>query len=93
MASPQHRQRSAIFLAYLLGAILLFAILAVLAHTVAYFAFDVTITREVQESRAGWFDVLMRSLSWIGFSPQVYGITFLILLIAVLNPSEEASES
>ncbi len=56
-----------------------FLILAVLAHTVAYITFDVTITREVQKFNAGWFDVLMRALSWIGFAPQVYVISFLIL--------------
>jgi membrane-associated phospholipid phosphatase len=82
---PLHSRRSAIFRGYLAAAILLFAILAVLAHTVAYFAFDVTITREVQEFRAGWFDGLMRTLSWIGFSPQVYVITFLTLLFLFLS--------
>ena len=61
----QHRRRTAIFQGYILVAIVLFAILAVLAHTVAYFTFDVTITREVQEFNAGWFDGLMRALSWI----------------------------
>ena len=80
MPKSQRRRRTAIFQGYLLAAIILFAILAVLAHTVAYFTFDVTITREVQEFRAGWFDVLMRALSWIGFAPQVYVISFLILL-------------
>ena len=80
MPKSQHRRRTAIFQGYLLVAIILFAILAVLAHTVAYFTFDVTITREVQEFRVGWFDGLMRALSWIGFAPQVYVISFLILL-------------
>ena len=57
-----------------------FLILAALAHTVAYFTFDVAITREVQEFRAGWFDLLMRALSWIGFAPQAYMISCVILL-------------
>ncbi len=74
------RYRASIFQGYLIGAIVVFLLLAVLAHTVAYFTFDVAITREVQEFRAGWFDVLMRALSWIGFAPQVNVISFLILL-------------
>ena len=81
MPKSQHRWRTAIFQGYLLAAIILFAILAVFAHTVAYFTFDVTITREVQEFNAGWFDGLMRALSWIGFAPQVNVISFLILLL------------
>jgi len=80
MPKSQHRRRTAIFQGYLVAAIILFALLAVLAHTVAYFTFDVTITREVQEFNAGWFDGLMRTLSWIGFAPQVNVISFLILL-------------
>ncbi len=77
---PQRQRRTVIFQAFLLVAIVLFAILAVLAHTVAYFTFDVAITRHVQEFRAGWFDGLMHALSWIGFVPQVNVISFLILM-------------
>jgi membrane-associated phospholipid phosphatase len=80
VAKPRRDYRAAIFQGYLIGAVIVFLLLAVLAHTVAYFTFDVTITREVQEFNAGWFDVLMRALSWIGFAPQVYVISFLILL-------------
>lgn len=64
-----------------MGALIVFLILAVLAHTFAYFTFDVTITREVQEFRAGWFDVLMRGLSWIGFTPQVTVICLAVFVI------------
>ena len=77
---PQRQRRTVIFQVSLLVAIVLFAILAVLAHTVAYFTFDVAITRHVQEFRAGWFDGLMHALSWIGFVPQVNTISFLILM-------------
>lgn len=54
-----------------MGALVVFLVLAVLAHSIAYFTLDVTITHRVQEFRAGWFDALMRALSWIGFAPQV----------------------
>lgn len=80
VAKPWRRYRASVFQGYLIGAVVVFLILAVLAHTVAYFTFDVTITREVQEFRVGWFDVLMRASSWIGFAPQVNVISFLILL-------------
>jgi membrane-associated phospholipid phosphatase len=79
VAKPWRRYRASVFQGYLIGAVVVFLLLAVLAHTIAYFTFDVTITREVQEFNAGWFDVLMRTLSWIGFAPQVYVISFLIL--------------
>ncbi len=80
VAKPWRHYRASVFQGYLIGAVVVFLLLAVLAHTVAYFTFDVTITREVQEFNAGWFDVLMRAVSWIGFAPQVYVISFLILL-------------
>ena len=80
VAKPWRHYRASVFQGYLIGAVVVFLILAVLAHTVAYFTFDVTITREVQEFQAGWFDGLMRALSWIGFAPQVYVISFVILL-------------
>jgi undecaprenyl-diphosphatase len=79
-AKPWRRYRAAVFQTYLIGAVVAFIILAVLAKTVAYFTFDVTITRAVQEFNPGWFDALMRALTWIGFAPQAYGVTLLILL-------------
>lgn len=77
---PWRRYRAAVFLTYLIGAVVVFIILAVLAKTVAYFTFDVTITRALQTFHAGWFDGLMRALTWIGFSPQAWIITLGILL-------------
>src|SRR5579859_599649 len=59
--------RTAIFLSYLVVAEVIFIVLAFLARTIAYFTFDVTITRAVQEIHAGWFDALMSTLTWIGF--------------------------
>ncbi|MBI4788477.1 MAG: phosphatase PAP2 family protein [Chloroflexi bacterium] len=73
MASPHawRRYRASVFQGYLIAAILAFLVLAVLARTVAYFTFDVVITRNVQTINAIGFDGLMRALSWIGFAPQV----------------------
>jgi membrane-associated phospholipid phosphatase len=74
------RYRASVFQAYLIGTVLLFILLAALAKTVAYFTFDVTITHAVQTFNQGWFDALMYALSWMGFSPQAYAISLLVLL-------------
>ncbi len=71
---------ASIFQMYLIGAVAIFTILAVLAKTVAYFAFDVTITHAVQTFNPGWFDGLMNALSWIGFAPQQWIIALVVLL-------------
>ena len=71
VADPAWRRyRAAIFQGYLIAAVVVFGILAVLAHTIAYFTFDLTITEEIQESHGFVFDALMRAVTWIGFSPQ-----------------------
>jgi membrane-associated phospholipid phosphatase len=79
------RRRARMFQGYLIGAVVIFFVLAVLAHSIAYFTFDVMITREVQEFRAGWFDLLMRALNWIGFTPQVnlISLAVVVLLFAI----------
>jgi membrane-associated phospholipid phosphatase len=77
---PWRRYRAAMFLTYLIGAVAAFIILAVLAKTIAYFTFDVTITRALQTYHAGWFDALMNTLTWIGFGPQAWVITLILVL-------------
>ncbi len=77
---PWRRYRARIFQGYLLAAIIVFAILAVLAHTVAYFAFDLVISRGVQTVNVAWFDALMRLVSWFGFAPQVNLVALMILV-------------
>ena len=77
---PWRRYRSTVFLTYLIVAVVVFIVLAVLAKTIAYFTFDVTITRALQTFHAGWFDALMGALSWIGFSPQAWVIAAVIMV-------------
>jgi len=79
-AKPWRRYRASIFQGYMLGAILIFFVLAVLAKTVAYFTFDVTITHALQAFNDAWFDSLMRTLTWIGFGPQADLIVLVILI-------------
>src|SRR3954465_16050034 len=76
---PARHYRAWVFQGYLVGAVVLFVILAFLARTIAYFTFDVTITRDLQTFHAGWFDGLMYSLSWIGFAPQALIIPAIII--------------
>ncbi len=77
--------RTSIFQAYLVGAVIVFVILAVLAKTIAYFTFDVTITHAVQEFHAAWFDVLMYALSWLGFPPQVWVLSLVALIFLYVS--------
>jgi len=76
---PARHYRAWVFQGYLVGTVVLFIILAFLAKTIAYFTFDVTITRDLQTFHAGWFDSLMYSLSWIGFPPQAWIIPVIII--------------
>jgi membrane-associated phospholipid phosphatase len=80
VSKPWRRYRTDVFLGYMVVAVVVFIILAVIAKTVAYFTFDVTITHTVQTFNAGWFGALMYALSWIGFTPQTYVISLLLLL-------------
>jgi undecaprenyl-diphosphatase len=85
VAKPWRRYRATLFESYMVGAIIVFLVLAILAHTIAYFTFDVTITRAVQLYQASWFDGLMRFLTWLGFPPQAYLITAIILLFLYIS--------
>jgi membrane-associated phospholipid phosphatase len=79
------RYRATVFQVYLVGAVFVFLVLAVLATTVAYFAFDVSITRTVQSIHAGWFAALMFALSWPGFEPQTYVISAIVMVTLYLE--------
>lgn len=85
VAKPWRRYRASLFQGYMIAAIVIFLILAVLAHTVAYFTFDVTITQAVQAINVVGVSVLMQFLSWLGFTPQVDLITVIIVLFLYLT--------
>jgi undecaprenyl-diphosphatase len=80
VGKPWRRYRASIFQGYLIGAIAVFLILAVLAKTIAYFTFDVTITHALQTFNGLWFDTLMRTLTWVGFGPQADLIALAVLI-------------
>jgi membrane-associated phospholipid phosphatase len=80
VSKPWRRYRADVFLGYMVIAVVVLTLLAVLAKTVAYFTFDVTITHTVQAFSAGWFGALMYGLSWIGFAPQVWMLSLAMLV-------------
>jgi undecaprenyl-diphosphatase len=65
-----------------------FVALAVVAHTVAYFPIDLTITRALQRYHGPFISQLMHGVSWLGFIPQtdvLVGLTVLSLFLAGLR--------
>jgi membrane-associated phospholipid phosphatase len=78
---PTQHYRAGIFQAYLIIAVFFFIVLAIVAKTVAYFTFDVTITHAVQSFHAAWFSSIMAALTWMGFPPQTLIISAAILLM------------
>jgi membrane-associated phospholipid phosphatase len=81
---PTRRYRARLFQAYVLVASAAFVVLAVLAHTRAYFSLDLTITRFVQSYHGAWFSHLMYAVSWLGFGPQTWIIGISIVLALYL---------
>jgi len=82
---PSRHYRAWLFQGYMIGAVVVVVILASLAKTVAYFTFDVTITQALQTFHPGWFDALMTALSWIGFPPQAWIISALVILFLFVS--------
>lgn len=82
---PARHYRAWVFQGYLVVAVVCFVVLAFLAKTIAYFTFDVTITRDLQTFHPGWFDALMYSLSWVGFAPQAGIIPVVILVFTLVS--------
>jgi undecaprenyl-diphosphatase len=85
IAQPHTRHyRAAAFQIYVLVASAVFVTLAVIAHTVAYFPVDLTITRALQAEHGAAFSQLMYGVSWIGFVPQVDVLAVIVVLSLLL---------
>jgi len=56
--------------------------LALSAHTTAYFSYDLTFARDVQSIQSAWFSLLMMAIGEPGYPPQVY--IWLVLAIIIL---------
>ena len=77
---PTRRYRAIAFQTYALVASAVFVVMAVIAHTVAYFPIDLTITHAIQANHGRAFDSLMYGISWLGFFPQVVPLGAAVIL-------------
>jgi len=77
---PSRRYRAAAFQIFVLVTALVFVLLAVASHFVAYFPIDLTVTRALQSYHGTAFDGLMFVVSWVGFFPQVVPISLSAIL-------------
>ncbi len=80
---PVRRYRSLIFQGYLLAAILAFALLALLASSSAYFPIDLVITKFFQAWHTAWLDLIMRAVSWLGYTPQILLVSLILILLLI----------
>jgi membrane-associated phospholipid phosphatase len=74
------RYRAVAFQAFMMGASVVFVVLALVAHTVAYFPIDLAITRMIQGIPGQPFAQLMHAVSWLGFFPQVAALSAVVTL-------------
>src|ERR1051326_6493605 len=69
VSRPVRRYRARMFQGYIVAATVGFAVLFFYARHVAYFRFDLSVARWMQGWHTFWLDVLMHSVSELGFSP------------------------
>jgi len=94
-SSPGVRRAKALLFQLSVGIMIgAFGILTFLVVTVPTFSIDLAITNGLQSINNPFFSYLMTSLSWVGFSPQSFIVTFIIVvLIYVLGYHWEATAS
>ncbi len=80
VARPVRRYRALVFQGYVVGAVIAFAALLLLARQIAYFTFDLSIERWVQAIQLPDFNLLMQFVSGLGFNPLAPILVGLILL-------------
>jgi undecaprenyl-diphosphatase len=92
-ARPVRRWRASLFQGGLLAALVLFVVLAALAHSAAYFPIDLAITRGFQNFDSAWMVTLMQAVSWVGYNPQSIIIVAagVVLLYTLRLPREAAA--
>lgn len=71
VSKPEFHRRRYAFRVLLLGITVLFAILTVLAKQDPYFPFDLQITLDMQKINIGWFDFLMKTITFFGYAYMV----------------------
>jgi membrane-associated phospholipid phosphatase len=66
-------------------AIVVLVIMAIAAHSLAYFPGDVTISHAIQAYHSDWLDAFLGAVSWLGFPPQsdvLFGVIVLVLFVS-----------
>lgn len=76
---------------FLIGLIILFSVLTVLAKTHPYFFFDLFITKTIQQIQFGWFRSLMYIISYLGnFWPGAISVGIVVLSFLISKKNKEA---
>ncbi len=78
---PKREYRTLLFQVALFSAIGAFAVLTFLVKTTPSFPIDLRITRDLQSINSPIFAAVMDLISWLGFSPQSFIISALIVLL------------
>ena len=94
-SSPGVRRAKALLFQFSVGIMIVaFAILTFLVVTVPNFSIDLNISQGLQSINNSVFSWLMTFISWVGFSPQSFIVTLIIIvLIVVLGYHWEAAAS
>jgi len=94
-SSPGVRRARALLFQLSVGIMIAaFAILTFLVVTIPTFSIDLNITHGLQSIHNSFFSMLMTSISWVGFSPQAFIVSLIIIvLIYVLGYHWEAIAS
>jgi membrane-associated phospholipid phosphatase len=79
--APVRRLRAGLFQGAVLVAILVFAALTILVSATPTFPADVAITSAIQRLASPFFTAFMSAISWLGFPPQTFVITALLVLL------------
>ncbi len=83
--APVRRYRAWLFLVVLLIITAAFGVLTFLVKTTPSFPLDLQITQGIQSINIPVFGWLMVAVSWLGFSPQSFIITALIILLILVS--------
>jgi membrane-associated phospholipid phosphatase len=84
--APKHvrRYRAAVFQGFVVISTAVFVALAIAAHTSPYFPIDLKVTHFVQNYHGLLYDRFLYGLSWLGFTPQVWVLGVLSILVLFL---------
>lgn len=80
----EQRARAWLAAALVVATLLGVAALAFVAHTTVAFSFDVPVTLAVQHFNPPWFDVLMRTVNWMGFGLQAVSLVSSVVVVMFL---------